>query len=77
MVYGTLEMAQWLRVHAALLESQGLIPRTHMVVHNSIFRRSTDAIFWLPWAPGMKVCTCKQAKHTYTSTKSNKSFLIM
>lgn len=33
------ELAQWLRVLAALLENKGTIPSTHMVAQNSISRR--------------------------------------
>ena len=63
---GSGEMTQWLGPLAALLEDQGLIPRTYTVAHKSS-PSECSIVFW-PWQ-ALHACgalTYPQAKHPYT-----------
>lgn len=69
------EMAQWLRVLAALPEDPGSIPAPHggSQTQNSSSGRSS-ALFWPPCIPDMHVThrhTCRQSTYTH---KNNNSF---
>ena len=53
-----IEMVDWLRTLAAIVEDPSSVPSTHMTVHNcNLSSQGSDTLFWPLWTPGTKGCS--------------------